>query len=206
MSMVGIDLATMPSSQIGYLMTGLVVPRPIAWVSTQSDSGATNLAPHSYFMAISSHPPVVMFVSSHTSRHHADGRKDTLRNVEATGEFVVNFVAADMLTPMNVTATETPPEIDEFALASLAKAPSLKVKPPRVAAAKAALECRRHSIIQIGDASAIFGEVVYAHVDDAVWNDGRIDVTQLNPLSRLGGSLYAELGAIRSARRPGPLP
>lgn len=205
MSMVGIDLAALPAPQIGFLMTGLVVPRPIAWVATQDAAGVCNLAPHSYFMAISSHPPVVMFVSSHTSRHHKGGRKDTLRNVEATGEFVVNFVAADMLMPMNVTSTEAPPQIDEFDLASLAKTPSLKVKPPRVALAKAALECRKHSILEIGDASAIFGEVVYAHVDEAVWNDGRIDAKQLNPLSRLGGSLYAELGAIKSLRRPDPM-
>jgi flavin reductase (DIM6/NTAB) family NADH-FMN oxidoreductase RutF len=204
MSFISLDPRELSHRDAGYLMNGLVVPRPIAWVSTLSADGIANLAPHSYFMAVSYAPMMVMFVSSHSSRHHPEGRKDSLRNAAATGEFVVNFVASSLIFPMNQTSAEVPPEIDEFALAALEKAPSRHVKPPRVAAAKAAFECRLHRIVEIGDGSVVFGEVLYAHIDEKVWSGGRIDVRELDPLSRLGGSSYAKLGEVFSMRRPDP--
>jgi flavin reductase (DIM6/NTAB) family NADH-FMN oxidoreductase RutF len=146
----------------------------------------------------------VMFVSSHSSRHDPKGHKDSLRNAAATGEFVVNFVATSLLFPMNQTSAEVPPEIDEFALTALEKAPSLRVKPPRVAAAKAAFECRVVRIVEIGDGSVVFGEVVYAHIDEKVWSGGRIDPKELDPIARLGGSSYTKLGEVVSLRRPDP--
>jgi flavin reductase (DIM6/NTAB) family NADH-FMN oxidoreductase RutF len=202
MSTIGLDPAALSHRDAGYLMNGLVVPRPIAWVSTLSADGIANLAPHSFFMAVSYAPMTVMFVSSHSSRHDPKGHKDSLRNAAATGEFVVNFVASSLLFPMNQTSAEVPPEVDEFALASLETAPSLKVKPPRVAAAKAAFECRLHRILEVGDGSVVFGEVVYAHIAEDVWAGGRIDVRALDPLARLGGSSYAKLGEVFSMRRP----
>jgi flavin reductase (DIM6/NTAB) family NADH-FMN oxidoreductase RutF len=193
---------TLTEREIAWLMLGVVVPRPIAWVSTLAADGTANLAPHSYFMAVSSHPPIVMFVSTHSSRHDPAGRKDTLRNVEAMQEFVVNLVSEDLLEAMNRTAEEVPPEIDEFALAALEKSPSVRVKPPRVARARIALECRQRALVEMGDATVIFGDVLYVHIADEVWRDGRVDAASLQPMARLGGSSYATLGKIIHLPRP----
>ena len=200
--MVTIDPQCLSGRELSFLMTGLIVPRPIAWVSSLNQNGGANLAPHSYFNAVSSSPPVVMFSSTRSSRHHPDGRKDTLRNIDKSGEFVVSLVSVDLAQAMNQTSAEVGPNIDEFDLAGLAKAPSARVAPPRVAAARAALECRLHGMLEIGDATAVFGEVVYVHVDPGAWRDGRVDSEGLDPLSRLGGSLYAPLGPIMSMQKP----
>lgn len=200
--MVGIDPATLDARASSTMMTSLVVPRPIAWVSTVDAAGNANLAPHSYFNAVSGAPPVLMFSSTHSSRFHADRRKDTLRNVEATGEFVVNLVSEDLLAAMNVTSAAVPPEVDEFALAGLAKRPAIRVKPPLVAAARVALECRLHSLSVIGDATVVFGTVVYAQVAAEIWRDGQIDIERLRPVSRLGGVAYATVGSIIDLPRP----
>jgi flavin reductase (DIM6/NTAB) family NADH-FMN oxidoreductase RutF len=177
-----------------FLLTSLVVPRPIAWVSSLSEDGSRNLAPHSYFNMVSSKPPVVHFTST--------GEKDTLRNVRATGEFVVNVVSEDLLEPMNLTAAEFPPDEDEFAWAELEVAASATVKPPRVAAAKAALECRVRDIQAIGNGNMVFGDVVHVHVDDSVWVDGRVDPALLSPVGRLAGWNYAPLRDVVRIPRP----
>jgi flavin reductase (DIM6/NTAB) family NADH-FMN oxidoreductase RutF len=200
--MVTIDPQDLSGRELSFLMTGLIVPRPIAWVSSLNQNGRANLAPHSYFNAVSSSPPVVMFSSTHSSRHHPDGRKDTLRNIKTRGEFVVSLVSCELAEAMNQTSAEVGPDIDEFTLAGLAKAPSTRVAPPRVAAARAALECRLHRTLEIGDATAVFGEVVYLHVLEGAWRDGRVDPEGLDPLSRLGGSLYASLGPLMSMQKP----
>jgi flavin reductase (DIM6/NTAB) family NADH-FMN oxidoreductase RutF len=166
-----------------HLLTGLVVPRPIAWVSTLSEGGTRNLAPHSYFNVISSDPPIVHFTSS--------GQKDTLRNARATGEFVVNVVSRDLVDAMNVTAASFPPGEDEFSWASLGAAPSTVVAPPRVADTKAALECRVREILSMGNGTMVFGEVVHFYVADDVWRDGRVQPELLKPVGRLSGSDYA---------------
>jgi len=197
-----IDPGAIEPRELGFLMTGLIVPRPIAWVSTVAAEGSANLAPHSYFNAVSSAPPILMFSSTHSSRHRADHRKDTLVNIEETGEFVVNLVSEDLLGAMNETSAEAPPGVDEFELAKLAKAPSVKVRPPGVAQARAALECRTSRIVEIGDASVVFGEVVWVRLSRRIWRDGRVDAGGLQPVSRLGGSLYASLGTIVSVPRP----
>jgi flavin reductase (DIM6/NTAB) family NADH-FMN oxidoreductase RutF len=199
---IEIDPASLDEHAATRLMLGIIVPRPIAWVATLGADGVANLAPHSYFNAVSSAPPVLMFASTHSSRHHPQGRKDTLRNIEATREFVVNLVSEGLLAAMNVTSAMVAPGIDEFELAGLAKAPSIRVKPPRVAAAKLALECRLQSLHEVGDATAIFGDVLYVHIADEVWRDGRCDAAALRPMSRLGGAAYATLGSIVELRRP----
>ncbi|MDX1510122.1 MAG: flavin reductase family protein [Nitriliruptorales bacterium] len=178
--------------QLYFLMTALVVPRPIGWISTVSDDGIRNVAPHSYFNLVSSRH--VMFSSSRV--------KDTITNVRATGEFVVNLVAADLAEPMNFTATDFPPEEDEFTWAGLEAAPSAVVAPPRVAAARAHLECLAVEEVQVGPSFVTFGEVVHVHVDPSVWKDGRVDPVLLDPLGRLSGSGYAELGEVFKLRRP----
>lgn len=196
--MIEFDLRDLDEGEAGHLLTGLVVPRPIAWVSTVSIEGVPNLAPHSYFMAVSSQPPILMFASTVRSGR----RKDTLANVEETGEFVVNLVSEDHLEAMNMTSASVEPGVDEFELAGLAKAPSRLVRPWCVKAARAAMECRMVKTVSMGDATVVFGEVVYVHIDENIWLDGRVDATPLRPLSRLGGSLYGTLGTILRKKRP----
>jgi flavin reductase (DIM6/NTAB) family NADH-FMN oxidoreductase RutF len=140
----------------------------------------------------------LLFVSTAPAR----GFKDTLRNIDETGDFVVNLVAADQLEPMNTTSADVAPEVDEFELAGLTKAPSRLVRAPRLREARASLECRMVKREPMGDAVCVFGEVVYFHIDEAVWRDGRVDPALLQPLGRLGGSLYATLGDIVRKTRP----
>lgn len=166
-----------------FLLTSLVVPRPIAWISTLSESGGRNLAPHSYYNIISSDPPIVHFTSS--------GTKDTLRNVQATGEFVVNVVSTDLLEAMNTTAARFPPDEDELAWVGLEAAPSDTVAPPRVAAARAALECRLREVLTMGNGTMAFGEVLRVHVADQVWRDGRVAPELLQPVGRMAGADYS---------------
>jgi flavin reductase (DIM6/NTAB) family NADH-FMN oxidoreductase RutF len=199
---VEIDPETTSARDLHALLTQLVIPRPIAWVSSLSGTGVTNLAPHSFFNVVSTTPPVVMFASGHTSRHHADRRKDTIHNIESTPEFVVHVVSRDLLDAMNQTSAEVAPEIDEFALAGLTKSPASRVRPPRIAEAKAALECRLRTTLVIGDNTLIFGDVVAITLHKEIYPDGKIDLAQLAPVGRLGGTLYAALGEILSLPRP----
>jgi len=165
-----------------FLLTALVVPRPIAWVSTVAADGSRNLAPHSYFNAISSNPLVIHFTST--------GIKDSLRNVKATGEFVVNIVSAPLAEVMNLTAANFPPDEDEFAWANLEDAPSTTITPPRVARAAAAFECTVNRIVGIGNGHMVFGDVTHLVVDEDVMRDGRVAPDLLDPIGRLGGSWY----------------
>lgn len=165
-----------------FLMTSLIVPRPIAWVSSLSPRGVRNVAPHSYFNAISSDPPVLHFTST--------GEKDTLVNVRASGEFVVNIVGARVAEEMNLTAANFPPEEDEFAWAKLSDAPSRTVSPPRVARAAGAFECTVNRIVSIGNGNMVFGDVRNIVVDEAVMRNGRVAPDLLDPIGRLGGSWY----------------
>lgn len=192
--MRSIDPAELQPREAYLLLTSLVVPRPIAWVSSVSGAGAANLAPHSYYNIASSHPPIVHFTSS--------GVKDTLRNVRATGEFVVNVVSADLLEMMNATAADFPPGEDEAAYLGVELAPSETVRPPRVAGARAALECRLHSELSIGNGNMVFGEVTRAHVAEDVWRDGRVAADPLEPVGRLSGSGYTLVDEVVTLTRP----
>jgi flavin reductase (DIM6/NTAB) family NADH-FMN oxidoreductase RutF len=167
-----------------FMLTSLVVPRPIAWVSTVSTTGVRNVAPHSYFNAISSSPLIIHFTST--------GVKDSLTNARATGEFVVNIVSKDLVEKMNLTAANFPAEEDEFEWAGLEAVASRSVAPPRVGGSKAAFECRVVHIQELGNGSMVFGEVVAILVDDSVMRDGRVDPTLLQPVGRLGGSSYTD--------------
>ncbi len=187
------------------LMLSLIVPRPIAWVSTLSPDGAPNLAPYSFYTGVSGNPPVVLFSVSPRSARLGGGEKDTLRNVRATGEFVVNLVAEPLAEAMNQTSGEYPPGVDEFAQAGLTAAPSVDVRPPRVAEAPAALECRLHQLVPVEGSGSVMvlGRVVRYHVRaDLHRESGLVDAAALRPVARLGGSEYAALGEVFSLERP----
>jgi flavin reductase (DIM6/NTAB) family NADH-FMN oxidoreductase RutF len=194
MATIAIDPTAQTPRETYFLLTNLVVPRPIAWVSSLAPDGTRNLAPHSYFNIASSDPPIVHFTQT--------GRKDTLANVEASGEFVVNVVSADLAEAMNLTAADFPPDQDEFTWAGLEATPSDLVAPPRVTAAKAALECRVRSILPMGNGNMVFGDVLTVHLDESIWSDGRVDVAALAPIGRLGGSAYTHVADIFKLARP----
>ncbi|MDQ0688209.1 flavin reductase (DIM6/NTAB) family NADH-FMN oxidoreductase RutF [Streptomyces achromogenes] len=175
------------------LLTAVVVPRPIAWVSTLAADGTANLAPHSFFTVACTDPPIVQFTSV--------GRKDSLRNVEATGEFVVNFAPEKLLGQINVTATDFPAHEGEFDAVGIEQEASLRVRPPRVADSPVALECRLHSTVVVGDCTLVLGEVVHAAVHEGVVVDGRPDIRRLRPLSRLGGNEWGTVGEIHDLAR-----
>ena len=188
-----LDPADWPSRQVYFLMTGLVIPRPIAWVSTLSPQGTRNLASHSYFNVVAHEPPHVIFSSSSV--------KDTLRNVRATGEFVVNLVSMDVVEQMNFTATDFPPDEDEFAWAQVTEVASQTVSPPRVGEAKAHLECRLTQIVEAGNGHIVIGEVTHIHV---IRPCGATVASPhlLDPVCRLAGTRYARLGDIFQLPRP----
>lgn len=183
----------------------LVAPRPIGWISTLDSEGRANLAPYSFFNAIADDPPMVMYSSTGDKPGRPGDRKDTAANIRATGEFVCNIVPYALRDAMNASSAGLPEAVDEFAIAGLEKAPSTVVRPPRVAAAPAALECQLWRIIELpGPANLlVIGTVVGIHVDDAVIAAGLVDVTRYRPLSRLGYRDYASVEQVFSLGRPG---
>lgn len=193
-----LDPRTLPKNDLYRLLISAVVPRPIAFVSTQGAGGGTNLAPFSYFNAISSEPPLIGIAIS--DRTHDP--KDTLRNIRETQEFVVNVVSRTILDAMVQTAGEWPRGVTEFGPAKLTPVPSLRVKPPSVLESPLQLECRLHSELPLGNSIFVVGEVVFVRVRDEVLTDGRIDPAKLAPVGRLGGELYAPLGEVLKRSRP----
>ena len=184
----------------------LVVPRPIGWISTRGRNGAVNLAPYSFFNAISEDPPCVLFCAG--GQHRDGGLKDSLKNAEETGEFVYNLVTADLAQAMNRTAAHEPRDVDEMALAGLTAAPSRNVKPPRVAESPASFECRTLQIVvpdhprARGRVAIVLGEVVGIHLRDDVIVDGRVDIGRLRPLARLGDNDYTVVERAFPMARP----
>jgi flavin reductase (DIM6/NTAB) family NADH-FMN oxidoreductase RutF len=187
-----IDPAQVAYNDIYKLMIGMIVPRPIAFVSTVDAAGVRNLAPFSYFTACGSNPPVVCF--STAVRPGPRAYKDTLSNVEATGEFVVNIVSEEFAGEMNATAVDVPPEVDEFALAGLTPIASDLVKPPRVAESRAQMECRLHQIVRVSDKPGggilVLGDVLRFHIDESIIDGFKIDPDKLNAIGRMGGPTY----------------
>ena len=197
------DPTTLPPNGMYKLLISSVVPRPIAWVSSVDAAGVRNLAPFSYFMAITDDPPTIAFSSSFRGAG-TDGKKDTLRNIEDTGEFVVNVVDDALAAQMNLTSGEYPPEVDEFEVAGLAVAPAARVQPPRVAEAPIAMECRLDRIVPVGRAKLVLGRIVYVHVRDGLYDaaTGRLDMHRLRPVGRLAGNLYTHVHDIFEMKRP----
>ncbi len=160
------------------LLTALVVPRPIAWVSTLSAAGEGNLAPHSFFTVASAAPPVVQFTSV--------GHHDSLRNVTETGEFVVSLVDRAHMDAANDTSARFPHGVDEAAALGIVMEPSARVAPPRVAGSPASIECRLHCTLSLGQSTLVLGSVLALTVREDVLDDGHPDVARLQPVSRLG--------------------
>lgn len=175
------------------LLTAVVVPRPIAWVSSVSATGVDNLAPHSFFTVACVTPPIVQFTSV--------GRKDSLRNIEETKEFVVNFSPEPLFEQINATATNFPSDISEFDAVGVDREPSLMVKPPRVADSPVALECVLHSTLCLGDSTIVLGRVVVAAIASDVIEDGHPRIERLQPLSRLGRDEWGQRPAVREISR-----
>jgi flavin reductase (DIM6/NTAB) family NADH-FMN oxidoreductase RutF len=192
--------------QTYFLLTGLVVPRPIAWVSTVSADGERNLAPYSYFNACSHIPPIVHISPANYNKRPSGGGKDTLNNIRETGEFVVNIVGAEMGQAMVTTSASVEADIDEFEVAGLEEVPSRSVKPGRVSGVPAALECKLLEIVPMGLGNVIFGEVIDFYVAEGILQQGRVSVEALRPLGRLGGSYYAEVKDAYSIVVPEGLP
>jgi flavin reductase (DIM6/NTAB) family NADH-FMN oxidoreductase RutF len=174
-----------------------VVPRPIGWISTLSPTGEHNLAPYSQFQNLTFDPPYVMFAANQTTEGR---RKDTAVNAEQTGEFVYNMAIYDLREAVNRSAAEVPPEIDEFELAGVTKAPSLLVKPCRVAESPIQFECTYHQTLRLpgngpmGTVDVIIGRVVQVHIkDEFIGADGRIDILRIRPLCRLGYYDYSTI-------------
>jgi flavin reductase (DIM6/NTAB) family NADH-FMN oxidoreductase RutF len=200
-----LDFSTLPPRDAYAWMTQAIIPRPIAWVSTVSADGRTNLAPFSFFQAVCSNPPTLMFVPTN---NRDGGKKDTLRNIEAVPEFVVSLVPHALAGPMNASAAPLPHGESEFDHAGVAPAPSAKVRPPRVAAAPVAFECTLDRIVTIGAGvgagNVVFGRIVALHVAESVLGaDGRsLDPVKLDLVARLSGDLYMRTGELFTITRP----
>ena len=179
------------------LLSSLIVPRPIAFVSTISPTGVENLAPFSFFVAGGANPPSLAFSCV------LDGlgrEKDTLRNIRATGEFVVNIVHRALADDMNRASASLPPEKSEWELTTLSSLPSVLVKPRRVATSLAQFECRLFQVAEHGNGSSaaryVIGEIVVFHVLEAAMAGNRVNSSYVQPIARLAGSDYLDLEAL----------
>jgi flavin reductase (DIM6/NTAB) family NADH-FMN oxidoreductase RutF len=179
----------------------LVVPRPIGWISSVSREGILNLAPYSFFNAVSTDPHIVAFASY--------GRKDSLVNAEEQGEFVCNLATFDQRDGVNISSATVGPEVDEFALAGLSTEPSRMVQPPRVKGAPVHFECVWLQTMPMKGRDGrlsyflVFGEVVGVHIDDRFIHDGIVDTAAMKPIARLGYHDYSVVDEVFTMKRPG---
>ena len=182
------DLAALAPLDRYKLLTGLVVPRPIAFVSSISADGTHNAAPFSFFNMFGVSPAVVVLGINVRSGKP----KDSFANIAAMKEFVVNIATADIADKLNEASGDYGPEIDEFERAGLTPLASVKVRPPRIAEAAASVECRLMEVVQLdeGPARLIIGEMIYAHVRDGIVTDGKVDASKLDAIGRMGGPVY----------------
>jgi len=202
--MISLDPATLDTAAAYKLLIGSIVPRPIAFVTTVNENGAVNAAPYSFFNGVSSNPPALMF----SIGFRPDGeKKDTLRNIELTKEFVVNTVGEWMAEPMNYASAEYPYGVSEVEAVGLTTLASKVVAPPRIKESPVHFECRLHSLLQVGKQEAgastvVIGEIVQFHIHRPAWRDGRIDLAQLKPVARLGGLQYGCIDSVFELPRP----
>jgi len=182
-----------------------VVPRPIGWISTTSQTGTDNLAPFSQFQNVTFDPPTVLFIAN---QRIAGGRKDSVVNAESQGEFVWNMATYSLRNAVNATSEEFEHDVDEFERAGLQKAPSRLVRPPRVAASPIQFECRYLHTLRlpgesvVGTVDIVFGRVVAIHIADEVLTDGRIDIARIRPIARLGYYEYCAVSDVFEMRPP----
>jgi flavin reductase (DIM6/NTAB) family NADH-FMN oxidoreductase RutF len=198
-----IDLSPLPTRERYAWMTGTVLPRPIAFVSTVSQEGVVNLAPFSYFNGVSSTPPVL---SVAIGPKRAGVLKDTIRNIEATGELVINVVPRAIAELMVKTSGDYAPDVSEFDVSGLTRVASERVRPPRVGECPISFECRCLQVVKVGPpamaTSVVLAEVLLLHVSETVLTDGRVDPHKVDPVARLGGAMYATLGEVWEIARP----
>lgn len=187
------DPAELSSRDFYRLLTAVVVPRPIAWVSSRSPEGVDNLAPHSFFTVASVNPPIVQFTSV--------GEKDSLRNIRSSREFVVNLAPAGLMAEVNATGTNFPPDVSEFDAVGVTREGGRTVAAARVAESPVSLECRLHSTTAIGDCVLVFGEVTHAAVDSDVLDGSHPRIDLLEPLARLGLDEWAVTGEVMELKR-----
>jgi flavin reductase (DIM6/NTAB) family NADH-FMN oxidoreductase RutF len=200
-----IDCKKIETPHLYKLLIGSVAPRPIAWVSTQGTDGKTNLAPFSFFNVFSVAPPVLGFAPGYKKAPAGQVRppKDTLRNVNETGEFVVNIVSFDLAEKMNQTSGDYPEGISEFEAAGLTPVASQIIKPPRVGECLMTMECKLLQTINFGGSALVLGEILLIHLDESVYkHDGTIDLDVLQPIGRLGEDLYSTVKDRFSIPRP----
>lgn len=199
MTKVSFDTARIEPVERYKLMSGLVVPRPIGWIGTRRPDGTNNLAPFSFFNAVSSNPPVVLF----SGGRHADRPKDTVALAETTGEFTVNVVSEEVAEAMAITSGAYGVDDDEFAIAGLTAMPALKVDAPLVAESPANLECRVRQLIELGERTRlVVGDVLVIHVEEDVLDGTRIDNDALRAVGRMAGSTYIDTRARFELPRP----
>jgi flavin reductase (DIM6/NTAB) family NADH-FMN oxidoreductase RutF len=197
--------SSLPHQSVYKLLTGSILPRPIGWISSVDERGRPNLAPFSFFNVVCSNPPTVVFCPM---TRGADGKtKDTLNNVRATGEFVVNIVSEELVEAMNLSSVEAPPDVNEFEFARVTAEPSVTVRPPRVRESRVHFECRVRQIVEIssqpGGGSLVIGEVLHIHVEDGVLMGGdKINLTALKPVGRLAGGGYVRVTDVFEMARP----
>ena len=215
-AVISLPVDAFKPTEMYFLLRDSVMPRPIAWVSTISNEGATNLAPFSFFNVCCPSPPVLGFSCGPRGDNHAGERipKDTYLNIKANGEFVVNIVPERLTDPMVASSDDLPHGTSEFAATGLTEAPSTIIRPPRVAGAPVAYECKLYDVIDIGKNVWIMGSVVHVHIDPAVYvgaRDGlnhRVDLLrdiQTRPMGRLGRANYSRIREIEThLRKDGP--
>ena len=184
----------------------IVVPRPIGWISSVDEEGHVNLAPYSFFNAVAYSPPQVMFAA--TGGHRHGGKKDSIKNAEDSGEFVVNLATWELREQMNASAVPAPSDVNEFEYCGLTEAPSKLVKAPRVAESPIHLECVYTQTVDLpstdedGANTVVFGEVIGVHISDMVIKDGLVDTVKLRPIGRLGYLDYTTVTESFSMDRP----
>jgi flavin reductase (DIM6/NTAB) family NADH-FMN oxidoreductase RutF len=197
------DPQELEQTAIYKLLTGIIIPRPIGWISTISEDGINNIAPFSYFNAVGDDPPHLMFSTVHSN----DSNKDTLNNVLATKQFVVNMVTEDLVAQMNMTSQPISANESEFELAGLTPIASSLVLPPRVKESKITMECEmvHHYKLEnskTGGATIVIGKIVLFHIDESVLLDNyKINLDTYQPIARLAGSNYSKIGEIFSLKR-----
>lgn len=200
-----LDAGDLSQKELYKLLIGCILPRPIGFVSTQSVEGQLNLAPFSFFTGVCSTPPTLLFCPT-AKGPEGNEKKDTLANVEATGEFVVNVVSEPIVQPMVQTSAEYPLGVSEFLESGLTPSVSVKVKPPGVLESPIRMECILNQVVRVGEGpgsgNIVIGTIVYFHIREDLYDNGRVDTLKLQPVGRLAGASYTAVRDLFDIPRP----